>query len=104
MIGRLAGVTLTLFALATPACAFDAKAAAGRIDRQLQQDYPDLFRLYADIHAHPELSFQETRTAALLAAELRKLGFTVTEGVGRTGIVAVFRTGAGPTVLVRTEL
>jgi hippurate hydrolase len=82
----------------------DVAATSGRIDHELDQIYPDLFRLYADLHAHPELSFQETRTAALLASEMRKLGFTVTERIGRTGVVAVARNGAGPTVMVRTEL
>lgn len=104
MIGRVAGVALALCAWTWPAQALDVKAASGRIDQKLDQIYPDLFRLYADIHAHPELGFQETRTAALLAAEMRRLGFTVTEQVGSTGVVAILRNGAGPTVMVRTEL
>ncbi|AVR97092.1 amidohydrolase [Pseudoduganella armeniaca] len=66
--------------------------------------YPWLDGVYKDLHAHPEIAFQEVRTAARLAGEMRKLGFAVTEKVGRTGIVAVLRNGAGPTVLVRTEL
>jgi hippurate hydrolase len=48
-----------------------------------------------DIHAHPELGFQEHRTAALVAAELRAAGLEVTEGVGRTGVVGTLRRGAG---------
>ena len=71
---------------------------------QFTQRWPDLRALYEDIHAHPETAFRETRTAALLAGRMRALGFTVTEGVGRTGIVAVYRNGEGPTLLVRTEL
>ncbi|QGZ42897.1 amidohydrolase [Pseudoduganella flava] len=66
--------------------------------------YPWLDTVYKDLHAHPEIAFQEVRTAGKLAAEMRKLGFDVTEKVGKTGIVAVLRNGAGPTVLVRTEL
>jgi amidohydrolase len=66
--------------------------------------YPQLDTFYKDIHAHPELGFQETRTAAKLAAEMRALGFQVTEKVGKTGVVAIFKNGPGPTVLVRTEL
>jgi hippurate hydrolase len=50
------------------------------------------------------VGFQEERTAALLAATMRKLGFTVTEHVGKTGIVALYKNGDGPVVLVRTEL
>lgn len=66
--------------------------------------YPWLDTVYKDLHAHPEIAFQEVRTAGKLAAEMRKLGFEVTEKVGKTGIVAVYKNGAGPTVLVRTEL
>lgn len=83
---------------------FDAPAAKARIDTELDHIYPELDALYRDIHAHPEVAFQETRTAALLAARMRKLGFTVTEHVGRTGIVAIYHNGPGPVVLVRTEL
>jgi len=66
--------------------------------------YPQLDAIYRDIHAHPELGFQESRTAARLADEMRSLGFEVTEKVGKTGVVAIYRNGAGPTVMVRTEL
>ncbi|HSV58326.1 MAG TPA: amidohydrolase [Variovorax sp.] len=66
--------------------------------------YPSLETLYKDLHAHPEVAFQEVRTAAKLAEEMRKLGFEVTEKVGGTGVVAIYKNGAGPTVLVRTEL
>jgi len=66
--------------------------------------YPNLDALYQDLHRHPELSAKETRTAAILAAHLRKLGFEVTTGVGGTGVVGVLRNGAGPTVMLRTEL
>ncbi len=102
---------LLLFAaaLASPGTALaaptlDVPAAKGQIEASLAKTYPDLESLYKDLHTHPELAFQENRTAALLAARMRKLGFTVTEQVGKTGIVAVLRNGPGPTVLVRTEL
>jgi amidohydrolase len=83
---------------------FDPGKAKAQIDTILDQDYPGLETLYKDIHAHPETAFHEVRTAKLLAARLRKLGFEVTENVGKTGIVGVYRNGAGPTILVRTEL
>jgi hippurate hydrolase len=70
----------------------------------VNQVYPKLEPVYLDIHAHPELGFQEVHTAALLAAKMRELGFEVTEHVGKTGLVSIFRNGAGPMVLVRTEL
>jgi hippurate hydrolase len=66
--------------------------------------WPVLEPLYQDLHAHPELSFQETATAAKMADRLRALGFEVTTGVGRTGVVGVMRNGPGPTVMLRTEL
>ena len=67
-------------------------------------DLADLVRLYRDIHAHPELAFQEKRTAALVAARLRDLGYDTTTGVGRTGVVGVRTNGAGPTVLLRADM
>jgi hippurate hydrolase len=66
--------------------------------------YPDIEALYIDLHRNPELAYQETQTAAKLAARMKALGFDVTTGVGRTGIVAVMRNGAGPTVMLRAEL
>ena len=67
-------------------------------------DLADLVGLYRDIHAHPELAFQEKRTAALVAARLRDLGYDTTTGVGRTGVVGVRKNGAGPTVLLRADM
>jgi len=71
---------------------------------QIDAYYPDLQALYQDLHRNPELAFQETQTAAKLAARLEAMGYDVTSGVGRTGIVALLRNGAGPTVMLRTEL
>lgn len=104
MIGRRLGLALALCALASPSRALDVLAAGAEVDRSLDRIFPELFRLYTDIHAHPELGGQETRTAALLAAQMRALGFTVTERIGGTGVVAVLRNGDGPTVMVRTEM
>jgi len=64
----------------------------------------DLAALYRDLHQHPELSFAETRTAAIVAGRLRGTGFETTERVGRTGVVGVLRNGPGPTVLLRADL
>lgn len=65
---------------------------------------PDLESLYKDLHAHPELSMQETRTAALAADWLRNLGYEVTTGVGKTGVVGLLRNGEGPTVMLRADM
>ena len=65
---------------------------------------PDLGSLYEDLHAHPELSFAEHRTAAILADRLEALGFDVTTGVGQTGVVATMSNGDGPLVLLRADI
>ncbi|MBE7323885.1 amidohydrolase [Nocardioides sp. Y6] len=65
---------------------------------------PALFGLYKELHAHPELGFQEQRTAALVAERLTELDFDVTTGVGRTGVVGVLSNGPGPTVLLRADM
>jgi len=66
--------------------------------------YPEAHALYLDLHQNPELSGHETQTAAKLAGRLRGLGYELTEHVGGTGIVAILKNGAGPTVMLRTEL
>jgi len=74
------------------------------IEASVENEYPKLDALYKDIHAHPEIAFQEVKTAAKLAAEMRAIGFEVTEQVGKTGLVAIYKNGDGPTIMVRTEL
>ncbi|MET8578585.1 amidohydrolase [Streptomyces sp. NPDC005012] len=64
----------------------------------------DVAAVYRDLHAHPELAFQEERTAAIVAERLRILGYATTEGVGRTGVVGVLRNGEGPTALLRADM
>src|SRR6266700_5156718 len=92
-------------AIVSPAHAeIDVIKLKAAIERSVESDYPKLDALYKDIHAHPEIAFQEVKTAAKLAAEMRALGFEVTEGVGKTGLVAIYRNGEGPTIMVRTEL
>ena len=82
----------------------DAIQLKKAIETSIANDYPKLDALYKELHAHPELAFQEVKTAARLAAEMRALGFDVTENVGRTGLVAIYKNGDGPTIMVRTEL
>jgi hippurate hydrolase len=67
-------------------------------------EYPSLRVLYEHLHANPELSWMEEKTAAVIARELRAVGIEVTEGVGRRGVVGVLRNGPGPTVLLRTDM
>src|SRR5947207_579476 len=61
-------------------------------------------QVYKQLHAHPELSFQETNTAALAASKLKELGYEVLEGIGRTGVVGVLQNGEGQTVLARADM
>jgi amidohydrolase len=67
-------------------------------------DLPSLVKLYQELHAQPELSQQEVKTAARLAKEMKALGFKVTTGVGGTGVVAILENGAGPVVMLRTDM
>jgi amidohydrolase len=84
-----------------------AQKPAVEVDRQM----PALIEHYKSLHEHPELSHHETWTAAYLANALRHLGFTVTEHIGKyqdgtpaEGVIAILKNGAGPQVLIRTEL
>jgi hippurate hydrolase len=65
---------------------------------------PELEATYKAIHAQPELSLQETKTAALAAERLRGAGFEVTTGIGKTGVVGLLRNGSGPTVMLRADM
>jgi amidohydrolase len=71
---------------------------------EVEAVYPSAYALYLDIHEHPELSTEETQTAAKMASRLRELGYQVTEHVGGNGLVAVMGNGAGPAIMLRTEL
>jgi hippurate hydrolase len=98
MTVRVCGVAIVILALhASPGA---QQSPLSRIDAI----YPDIEALYKDLHRNPELAFQETETAAKLGGRLKALGFEVTTGVGKTGIVALMKNGAGPTVMLRTEL
>ncbi len=86
----------------TVALSLLAALAVGTIARAAPPT--DLLALYTDLHAHPELGFAETRSAAILAAEARAAGFTVTTGVGKTGVVAMMVNGPGPVLLIRADM
>jgi amidohydrolase len=68
------------------------------------QTYADLEELYKDLHAHPELSFAEHRTAGIAAERLDAAGFTVLAGIGGTGLAGVLRNGDGPAVMLRADM
>ena len=109
MMHRFSCASALAFALCAMACPpalakADPAAARAAIDAQFAKDWPDLQALYQDLHSHPETAFRETRTADVLARQLKAMGVDVTTGVGKTGIVGVIHNGAGPVVLLRTEL
>ncbi|HEV7716287.1 MAG TPA: amidohydrolase [Steroidobacteraceae bacterium] len=94
------GVAAVCLLLAATSPAWSATGITSEVDAV----YAQADALYLDLHRHPELSFQEQQTAAKLAKELRSLGYDVSTGVGRTGVVGVLKNGAGPVVMLRTEL
>ena len=110
---RFRGTPMRLFPRATTALSFVSilvlgmrGALAGTPPELSRLDalYPSLDALYQDLHRSPELSNREEKTAAKMAARLREVGLEVTEHVGGNGVVGVLRNGAGPTVLVRTDM
>lgn len=101
---RRGALAAALLSLAVGATAQTTPSLHSQVTPIVNGMYPSLEVLYKDLHANPEIAFQEVRTAGKLAEEMRKLGFEVTEKIGGTGLVAIYKNGAGPTVLVRTEL
>jgi hippurate hydrolase len=102
--------TLVLAAAAMPIAA-QSSAAQADLAATAERQLPSLTETYKHLHRNPELSGHEEQTAAFVAGELRKLGYTVTEHVGKyedgtqaLGVVAVMENGAGPRLLMRTEL
>lgn len=95
--------TMALF-FAAIAFAQAGHSAGGVGAAQINAIYPDIEKLYIDLHRNPELAFHEQRTAATLAARVKALGYEVTTGVGGTGVVALLKNGPGPVVMLRTEL
>jgi amidohydrolase len=91
--------------------ASQSPSAPADLAQSAERQLPALTETYKHLHENPELSKQEVQTAAFVAAELRKLGYTVTEHVGKyedgaqaEGVVAIMQNGAGPRLLLRTEL
>ena len=101
---------LVIAAVALLAPAINAQQLS--LDAMIDRDIASWLTTYRNLHTAPELSHREEKTSAFVAAELRKLGFTVTERIGKYqntewkgyGVAAVMKNGPGPVVLVRTEL
>ncbi len=104
---RIASYGITVAAVAGMTAIAGAQEVPALVDQQL----PGLLTTYKSIHAAPELSHHEAQTSALFAEELRKAGYSVTERVGKYpdgsqayGVVGILKNGAGPTLLIRTDL
>src|SRR5687767_13700093 len=103
---------LTLALTALLCLSLNINAQQLSLDAMIERDLASLLSTYKALHAAPELSHREEKTSAFVAGELRKLGFTVTDRIGKFqnsqwtgyGVVGVLKNGTGPTVLVRTEL
>ena len=93
-----------VFGIAIAAMTIPTAAYSATLTEAVRADMPKLMELYRDLHANPELSMQEVRTPAKLAAEMRKLGFKVTEKVGKTGVVAMMENGPGPVLMIRADM
>ena len=104
MRNTLLASAFVLGAMAVSAAAAQAESPSNPIAAQVAKDLPGLMAIYRDLHAHPELSNQEVRSAGIMAKAARDAGFRVTEKVGGTGVVAVLANGEGPTVLVRADM
>src|SRR6266849_5604771 len=105
--------TLKVIGMAVALLAFNIPAGAQQsLDAMVDREITSLVATYKMLHAAPELSHREEKTSAFFATQLRALGFTVTEHIGKYdrpgftgyGVVAVMKNGDGPTVLVRTDL
>lgn len=75
-----------------------------KVKSVVKTDQTRLEDMFKDIHQNPELGFMETRTSGIIAKELKALGFEVTTGIAKTGVVGVLENGEGPTVLYRADM
>lgn len=81
-----------------------SQAMINKVNVIVDSDSRRLTNLYKDLHKHPELAYTEVRTASVVSHELKALGFDVTEGVAKTGVVGVLKNGPGPTVWYRADM
>ncbi|MEI6895139.1 MAG: amidohydrolase [Colwellia sp.] len=95
----------SLFALFLTILSSNTLYASSTLKNDIQKDYQaHLKSLFVHFHQNPELSMGEIHTSARIAKELHSLGFTVHEGIGKTGLVAVLKNGSGPTVMMRADM
>lgn len=104
IVARWLPIANCVAAVSVITATFVAIAAEPTPAAWVSQDLPRLTQLYRALHESPELSFEEERTAATMAAELTKLGFEVVERVGGHGVVGTLSNGAGPTLMLRADM
>lgn len=93
----------TLFIILSLATQLSFIVNADELKQSVQSDIPRLEKIYHHLHQTPELSKFEFNTAQFLAKELRQYGYDVTEGLAKTGLVAILKNGDGPTVMLRAD-
>lgn len=98
------GATLMIARAQAPASGNVAAALVKKVTAAVDADAARLQTIFKDLHQNPELAFMETRTAGIVAKELRAAGFEVKTGIGRTGVVGLLRNGAGPVVMFRADM
>ena len=91
-------LTLILVALTT------LNAQDNKVNSLIDKNEKNLVKTFKDIHENPELGFMETRTSAIVAKELKKLGYKVISGIAKTGVVGIFKNGKGPVVMYRADM
>src|SRR3954447_16468009 len=77
---------------------------AEKVAALVAQDEARLLEMFKDLHAHPELGFQEVQTAALVAGEFKRFGIETYTGIGKTGVVGILKNGPGPVVMFRSDM
>lgn len=103
LVPAIHGVAWAQGQAATPPAGVSA-ASIESVSTAIDGDRARLEAIFKDIHQNPELGFMETRTADIVAKELRALGFEVKTGIAQTGVVGILRNGAGPTVMYRADM
>ena len=101
MIASIATVAMLVFSTVLPC---ESSVVAAEPADWIKTQFPESLAVYQHLHAHPEVSFEEERTAAYLADKLRALGAEVTTGIGGHGIVGLIPNGDGPTLMIRSDM
>jgi hippurate hydrolase len=104
MLKPIAAALLSAVALHAPAQADVSAATIAKVNAAIEAVTPRLVAIFKDLHQHPEIAFTETRTAGIVAKELKAAGYEVTTGIGKTGVVGVLKNGPGPTLWFRADM